>query len=149
MEPNRETPRLCSLSDWSFRHIRNIFEAQSDEQALREIAATFSDAVDASLNGTPLTREGINRLVLTMRQASPRGLRVHWQQAVEVPQDSSTNRVSHTQSSQLATTYLPGARLLSQDGSFGGVYIIRGIHKLLPGTTKPVEFERHKTVTVK
>ena len=36
-----------------------------------------------------------------------------------------------------------------QDGAFDGVYIIRGIQKILPGSSRPVAFERQKTVTVK
>ncbi|KAG6865797.1 hypothetical protein C0991_011789, partial [Blastosporella zonata] len=117
---------LVSLTEWSMRHIRDIFEAPTDEQSLRAISATFADNVDGSVNGMSLNREGINQLVLAMRRSSPAGLMVHWQQAVEASSDPATNR----------------------GGSFGGVYIIRGIHKILPGSQNPVEFERHKTVTV-
>ncbi|KAG6821312.1 hypothetical protein H0H93_000173 [Arthromyces matolae] len=116
---------LCSLSDWSKRHIRDVFEAPTDEQSLRAISETFSEDVDATVNGAPLTREGIQEVVLAMRRSSPRGLKVEWLQAVEASLD--TNR----------------------GGSFGGVYVIRGIQKTLPGSSRPVEFERHKTVTVK
>lgn len=88
------TNQLCSLSEWSVRHIRDVFEARSDEQSLRAISTTFSDNVNASVNGAPLSREGINQLVLAMRRSSPGGLKVHWQQAVEAPLDPATNRVS-------------------------------------------------------
>ncbi|KAF8071815.1 hypothetical protein FPV67DRAFT_1447297 [Lyophyllum atratum] len=127
MEAQTHTASLCSLSDWSVRHIRDVFEAPTDEQSLRAISATFADNINASVNGAPLSREGINQLVLAMRRSSAHGLTVHWEQAVEAPSDPATNR----------------------GGSFGGVYIIRGIQKTLPGSQKPVEFERHKTVTVK
>ncbi|KAG6857378.1 hypothetical protein H0H87_004740 [Tephrocybe sp. NHM501043] len=118
---------LPSLTEWSVRHIRDIFEASTDEQSLRAISTTFAEDVDGSVNGAPLSREGIKQLVLAMRKSSPKGLKVHWQQAVEASSDPVTNR----------------------GGSFGGVYIIRGIQKTLPGSQRPVEFERHKTVTVK
>jgi hypothetical protein len=126
------------------RHIRDIFEAHSEEKCLRAISSTFSDGVNASINGMPLSREGINQLVLAMRRSSAGGLKVHWQQVMEVPRDGVTNRVSLVpRCDALAIAYSP------QDGSFGGVYVIRGIQKSLPGTQKPVAFERHKTVTVK
>jgi hypothetical protein len=94
MEAHREATKLCSLSDWSVRHIRDVFEAHSEEKCLRAIASTFSDGVNASINGKPLSREGINQLVLAMRRSSAGGLKVHWQQAMEVPRDAATNRVS-------------------------------------------------------
>lgn len=99
---------LCSLTEWSIQHIRDIFEAPSDEDALRSIASTFSDAVVATLNGAPLSRDGITQLVITMRAGSASGLRVHWKQAVEVPRDPSTNRVSsvpRTHSPQTLTLF--------------------------------------------
>ncbi|KAF8643243.1 hypothetical protein AX16_009132 [Volvariella volvacea WC 439] len=126
IESYAPSTNLCSLSEWSIQHIRDIFEAPSDESALRAISSTFSEDLHASVNGSSLSRDGINQLVLAMRKGSS-GLKVHWQQAVEVPQDPSTNR----------------------DGSFGGVYTIRGIQKILPGSIKPIEYERIKTVTVK
>lgn len=94
METISHTSNLCSLSEWSIQHIRDVFEARSDEQSLRAITATFSDNVSATVNGAPLSREGINQLVLAMRRGSAGGLRVQWQQAVEVPRNPATNRVS-------------------------------------------------------
>ncbi|KAF9456750.1 hypothetical protein BDZ94DRAFT_1274861 [Collybia nuda] len=126
METIGHTSNLCSLSEWSIQHIRNVFEARSDEQSLRAIAATFSEDVSATVNGVPLSREGIDQLVLAMRRGSSGGLRVQWQQAIGAPWDPATNR----------------------GGAFTGAYIIRGIQKLSPGAQKPVEFERHKTVNV-
>ncbi|KAG5635438.1 hypothetical protein H0H81_011258 [Sphagnurus paluster] len=127
MEARTDSARLCSLVEWSVRHIRDVFEAPTDEQSLRAISATFADDVNASVNGAPLSREGISQMVLAMRRSSPDGLKVKWMQAVEAPVDPATNR----------------------GGSFGGMYIIRGIRKNLPGSQRPVDFERHKTVTVK
>ncbi|KAH0585308.1 hypothetical protein H2248_008549 [Termitomyces sp. 'cryptogamus'] len=127
METSTYDIHLCSLTEWSVRHIRDIFEASTDEQSLRAISTTFAENLDASVNGAPLTREGIKQLVLAMRRSSPRGLNVEWLQAVEASSDPTTNR----------------------GGSFGGVYVIRGIQKTVPGSSRPVDFERHKTVTVK
>ncbi|KAF8632389.1 hypothetical protein AX15_001898 [Amanita polypyramis BW_CC] len=129
--------RLCSLSEWSQQRIRSIFEAEADEDALRAIRNTFADKVSASVNGATLSREGIDALVLAMRngcgelvnqdESKRSRLQVQWKYCVDVPCDSVTNR----------------------DGSFGGVYVIKGIKRMIPGSQHPVEFERHKTVTVK
>ncbi|GLB40297.1 hypothetical protein LshimejAT787_0801680 [Lyophyllum shimeji] len=127
MEIQSHAAPLCSLTEWSVQHIREIFEAPTDEETLHAISRTFAENVNASVNGAPLSQEGIRQLVLAMRRNSSRGLTVHWKQAVEAPSDPATNR----------------------EGSFGGVYIIRGMEKTLPGSQKPVDFERHKTVTVK
>ncbi|KAK7032284.1 hypothetical protein VNI00_013243 [Paramarasmius palmivorus] len=124
-------PMLCSLTEWSINHIRDVFEAPSDEEALRAIEQTFSLSVTATLNGSPLPREGIIKLVLSMRQGGRMGggsgLRVNWKHTVEVPADPVTNR----------------------DGSFGGVYVITGLRKILPDFNRPVTFSRHKSVNVK
>ncbi|KAF8343549.1 hypothetical protein F5887DRAFT_289906 [Amanita rubescens] len=130
-------PTLClnSLTEWSQQHIRAIFEAETNEDAVRAIGSTFSDKVSASVNGTPLPREGIDALVLSMRKGlnssgtdgTSTSLQVQWKYGVDVPRDPLTNR----------------------DGSFGGVYVIKGIKRMIPGLPDPVEFERHKTVTVK
>ncbi|KAF8896448.1 hypothetical protein BD779DRAFT_1433847 [Infundibulicybe gibba] len=125
METQYEFTQLSSLSDWSVHHIRDIFEAGSDQQSLWAVASTFSEGVNATINGKPIRRDDISQLVLSMRQGSP-GLKVQWQQAAEAPRDPSTNR----------------------DGHFDGVYVIRGIRKVLPGANAPVEYERHKSVTV-
>ncbi|TFK60983.1 hypothetical protein BDN72DRAFT_850056 [Pluteus cervinus] len=121
-----QTVSLCSLSDWSIQHIQDVFEARTDEQALRAIAATFSEKIHITMNGARIPREGLIHSVLSLRKGSS-GLRVHWRHAVDAPSDPSTNR----------------------DGTFGGVYAIRGIQRVLPGSSKPIEFERIKAVTVK
>lgn len=123
----RRSISLCTLTEWSTQHIRDIFEARNDDQALRAIASTFSDNVQVIVNGNPLSRECLIQSVLAMRRSSANGLRVHWQQVVDAPLDPASNR----------------------DGSFGGVYTIRGIQKVLPGSDKPIEFERIKSVTTK
>lgn len=94
MQTTNHASNLCSLSDWSIHHIRDVFEARTDEQSLRAISTTFSDDVDATVNGAPLSREGINQMVLAMRRGSTGGLRVQWQQATDIPRDPATNRVS-------------------------------------------------------
>jgi hypothetical protein len=93
MEAQSEIKPLSSLSEWSIRHIRDVFEARSEKKCLRAISSTFADSVDASINGMPLSREGIDQLVLGMRRSSADGLKVHWQQAMEVPRNPATNRV--------------------------------------------------------
>ncbi|KAJ8464063.1 hypothetical protein ONZ45_g17372 [Pleurotus djamor] len=127
MQSQYTPTRLSTLSEWSAEHIRDVFEAPSDAMSLQAIENTFAHDLFATINGAPINRDGIKQLVLAMRQGSPHGLKVRWQQAVEVAADASSNR----------------------DGSFGGVYIISGIQKQLPGMNKPAEFERHKTVTVR
>ncbi|KAF4571574.1 hypothetical protein EYR36_008914 [Pleurotus pulmonarius] len=117
---------LSNLYDWSREHIHDVFEAPNDDMCLRAIESTFAKNLQATINGAPLDREGIKQLVLAMRRGSSTGLKVRWHQAVPVPRDP-TNR----------------------NGSFGGVYVISGIQKQLPGMSKPAEFERHKTVTVR
>ncbi|KAM6490638.1 hypothetical protein JOM56_013981 [Amanita muscaria] len=135
---NSAPTHLCSLTAWSQQHIRAIFEADTDDDALLAIKDTFAAKVTASVNGVPLPREGIDALVLSMRSVvvgpsntskseEKSRLQVTWKYCVDVPRDPSTNR----------------------EGSFGGVYVVKGIKRAVPGSQKPVEFERHKTVTVK
>ncbi|KAF8343556.1 hypothetical protein F5887DRAFT_886563, partial [Amanita rubescens] len=124
-----------SLTEWSQQHIRAIFEAETNEDAVRAIGSTFSDKVSASVNGAQLPREGIDALVLSMRKGlnasgtdgTSASLQVQWKYGVDVPRDPLTNR----------------------DGSFSGVYVIKGIKRMIPGLPDPVEFERHKIVRVK
>lgn len=84
---------LSSLTEWSVEHIRDVFEALTDEESLDAIANTFSENITATLNGKPLPRQGIDTLVLSMRKQSCGRLKVDWKQSVEVPLDES-NRVS-------------------------------------------------------
>ncbi|KAJ7593372.1 hypothetical protein C8J56DRAFT_886333 [Mycena floridula] len=116
---------LSTLTEWSRQHICDIFEAPSDNDALLAIASTFSATVEGSINGQSLNRAGIEQLVLAMRKnSSPGGLRVHWQETVDVPKDSVTNR----------------------NGSFGGIYYISGLQQEVEGNL--ASFERRKVVSV-
>ncbi|TRM64314.1 hypothetical protein BD626DRAFT_568082 [Schizophyllum amplum] len=118
--------RLKTLTDWSTAHIRAVFEAASDAAALRAIEDTFAERLEGSVNGAPLSRPHLAQMVLAMRQsAGPRGLRVEWVQAQEVPGDATL-----------------------RDGSLGGMYVIRGIQRATP-SGHPALFERHKTVAVR
>ncbi|KAJ7285173.1 hypothetical protein C8J57DRAFT_1290623 [Mycena rebaudengoi] len=117
---------LSSLAEWSERNIRDVFQAPSDDLSRTAIAATFSDKLVGSLNGAPLNFEGISQLVMTMRHNAPGGLQVEWKQASDMPDDS-----------------------LNRDGSLLGAYVIRGIHKLIPGSNRLAEFERRKRVSVR
>ena len=92
MAPNGMT-KLSTLAEWSILHIKDIFEG-TDEVSRRSITATFTDDVSANVNGSPLSREGIDKMVLTMRKDSLTGLKVQWKNYLEVPREPSTNRVS-------------------------------------------------------
>ncbi|KIY43930.1 hypothetical protein FISHEDRAFT_52740 [Fistulina hepatica ATCC 64428] len=119
--------RLCTLAEWSIQHIRDIFEAKDDAHAMGSIEATFAPHMSGSINGTPLTRPLLTKLVLALRQSSPHGLKVQWTEAVGISEDPSTNR----------------------NGLLGGSYVIRGIQKTPPGSARPAAYERHKSVQVR
>ncbi|KAK0193965.1 hypothetical protein F5146DRAFT_412323 [Armillaria mellea] len=127
MEPQTfvQPSTMSSLTEWSYRHIRDVFEAPTLEESLCAISNTFAPNVEAFLNGSRLGYEGIIQLVTAMRGGSRKGLQVHWKQAMDVPREP-TNR----------------------NGCFGGAYVISGIQKPQPGTSRLSDFERHKTVTV-
>ncbi|KAL1674187.1 hypothetical protein EV122DRAFT_221149 [Schizophyllum commune] len=118
-------PRLGSLTEWSISHIREVFEARSDDDALRAIESTFADHLEGTVNGAPLSRPQVAQMVLAMRRTAPAGLRVEWMQAQEAPRDMSC-----------------------RDGSLDGMYVIRGIQRPTPSGS-PASFERHKTVEVR
>ncbi|KAF8972149.1 hypothetical protein BDZ97DRAFT_1650197 [Flammula alnicola] len=125
MSAQKNTLQLSSLVQWSQDHIRDVFESSTDEGSMRAVEETFAKNLNATVNGRPLGYAEIKQMVLMMRKQSACGLKVQWLQTVQVPHDSS-----------------------NRDGSFGGMYIIHGIQKILPGRDKPTEFSRHKTVTV-
>lgn len=85
---------LTSLTSWSMQHIHDIFEAPSDDDALRALDATFARNVEASVNGKPIHYNDIQGMVMMLRKGSK--LRVSWQQAREIPHDATTNRVSES-----------------------------------------------------
>ncbi|KAJ3873861.1 hypothetical protein F5051DRAFT_110576 [Lentinula edodes] len=121
-----EAIKLSTLAQWSEEHMAAIFEAVTEEDALKAITDTFPDDVRATLNGSPLPRPMIDKLVLVMRPGPQGGLKVHWREQAEVPKDPS-----------------------HRNGAFGGFYYITGIRKPHPDTGEIVPFIRYKTVTVK
>ena len=84
--------QLTSLTQWSQEHIRDVFESSSDENSAKAVEQTFSKSINATINGRQLGYAAIKHLVLSMRKEAPNGLKVQWQQTVDVPCDS-TNRV--------------------------------------------------------
>ncbi|KAJ7126803.1 hypothetical protein C8R44DRAFT_701604 [Mycena epipterygia] len=126
MHQTRADTPLSSLAEWSARHIRDVFEAPSDELSHRAIRSTFSGRLAGRLNGKALDFDGLCMLVNSMRASAPGGLKVEWKHAEEKTDD-------------------PGHR----DGSLVGEYTIRGIWKSIPGSEYLCEFERHKKVDVR
>ncbi|KAF7336784.1 hypothetical protein MVEN_02113800 [Mycena venus] len=126
MALNPKTSQLSSLAEWSMQHIRDVFEASSDELSLRAIGGTFSRTIKATLNGTPLDFDGLCGLVSAMRRSATSGLDVEWSRADDAPDD-------------------PGNR----NGLLVGEYRIRGIWKSNPGSGQLSEYERHKKVVVR
>ncbi|KAJ6532009.1 hypothetical protein B0H19DRAFT_464621 [Mycena capillaripes] len=120
------TTPLSSLTEWSVQHIRDVFEASSDELCQQAINNTFVPTVTATLNGTALDFEGICRLVTAMRRTAPAGLKVDWSRADDTPDDPE-----------------------NRNGSLVGEYCIRGIWRSSPGSEELREFERHKKVAVR
>ena len=84
---------LPTFYAWSTEHIRRVFEAKSENDCLKALDDTFSQRLEFTFNGSPLPREGLQKIVLAMLQASGFCLNVDWLNAVEVPRDGS-NRVS-------------------------------------------------------
>ena len=84
--------QLTSLTQWSQEHIRDVFESISDEDSAKAVEHTFSKSINATVNDKQLGYADIKHLVPSMRKEAPNGLKVQWQQTVDVPCDS-TNRV--------------------------------------------------------
>jgi len=84
--------QLTSLTQWSQEHIRDVFVSVSDEDSEKAVEQTFSKSINATVNGRQLGYAAIKSLVSSMRKEAPNGLKVQWQQTVDVPCDS-TNRV--------------------------------------------------------
>ncbi|KAL4244071.1 hypothetical protein ABKN59_010964 [Abortiporus biennis] len=114
---------FSTIYDWSIEHIRDVFEAKSEDECLFAIDHTFSQSIEVIVNGNPLTRLELERFVLSMLKNSNFRLNVQWQHALEVPQDS-TNR----------------------NGVLGGYYIIRNVRKQAQGVSPNARFTRHKYV---
>lgn len=83
---------VSSIYEWSINHIKTVFEAKTEESCVLAIDETFSHGIEATVNGKPLSRMELQRFVLSMVKLSGFRLNVQWQNAVEVPRDSS-NRV--------------------------------------------------------
>lgn len=86
-QPTEPTPPnlLTSLAKWSVTHTRSIFEAASHREAMQAVDDTFSNDVEAYMNGVRIDVEAIKAQVMALRQSSKRGLRVRWNNIVEVP----------------------------------------------------------------
>ncbi|PFH48354.1 hypothetical protein AMATHDRAFT_65594 [Amanita thiersii Skay4041] len=123
----KSSPHLSTLGEWAEKHITSIFEADTDEEALRAIEETFSRNVTGSLNGVPINnRKEVEMLVLTLRGGKG-SLKVSWKYGLSAPADPATNR----------------------DGAFGDVYVIHNVKRALPGSQTLAMFDRHKVGTVK
>lgn len=91
--------KLTSLYEWSVDRMAAIFEAHTEEDAIQAIQDTFPDNVKATLNGSPLPRDLIDKFVLVMRPMKVQwrdgneGLKVNWKEYAQVPKDD-THRVS-------------------------------------------------------
>jgi hypothetical protein len=90
--PQAKSKQLSSLTEWSMQHIRDVFEAPSDELSLRAIDSTFSRNLKADLNGAALDFDGLCGLVSAMRKSARNGLDVQWAHADDAPDDLG-NRV--------------------------------------------------------
>ncbi|KAH9950009.1 hypothetical protein B0H21DRAFT_777039 [Amylocystis lapponica] len=106
-------------------HIKRVFEAKTESECRRALDDTFSQRMEFTMNGTSLPRAGLLRTVLSMVENSGFRLTVEWQNAVEVPLDSS-----------------------NRNGILGGYYIVRNVAKQMPGYSAPLLCERHKSVNV-
>ncbi|KAI0925561.1 hypothetical protein AcW1_007976 [Taiwanofungus camphoratus] len=116
---------LSTFYAWSVEHIQRVFEAKTSAECLRAVDDTFSQKIELTLNGNSLPRIHLQRAILAMVESSGFQLTVHWQNAVEVPQDE-----------------------LNRNGMLGGYYIIRNLRKEVPGTSEFARFERHKSINV-
>ena len=83
---------LPTIYEWSVEHIKNVFEAKSEDECIKALDDTFSQRLEFTFNGAPLPRVGLQKIVLGMLAQSGFGLDVGWRNAVEVPRDSA-NRV--------------------------------------------------------
>ncbi|KAI0685959.1 hypothetical protein BC835DRAFT_1288927 [Cytidiella melzeri] len=117
---------LPTLYQWSIEHIKNVFEAKSEDECQVAIDETFSQGIEFMSNGKQLCRADLQKFVLSMVMASGFRLKVQWQNALEVPRDSS-----------------------NRDGVVGGYYIISNVRKTSSsGVPVAGRFARHKFVNV-
>ncbi|KAH9481220.1 hypothetical protein JR316_0005741 [Psilocybe cubensis] len=116
---------LVSLTEWSHSHIRDVFESTSEKECIQAIQGTFASDITASINGKQANFDEIVESVLRIRGGSEHGLKVEWRESVEAPRDGS-NRA----------------------GTFGGSYVIHGIHKTSTKDGKTLDFQRQKIIVV-
>jgi hypothetical protein len=83
---------LPTLYQWSIEHIQKVFEAKDEDECRRAIDTTFSHHIEFMSNGKQLGRTDLQKFILSMVMASGFRLKVQWQNALEVPRDTS-NRV--------------------------------------------------------
>ncbi len=81
------TMTLPTLEQWTHKRVVNIFEAPNKAETLKEIEMTFSPAVNASLNGIPITREYIDTLITNMRPSPEAQLKLSWRELLGSPSD--------------------------------------------------------------
>ncbi|KAJ7784933.1 hypothetical protein DFH07DRAFT_872876 [Mycena maculata] len=122
--PSTQTS-LSSLADWSKQHIRDVFEAPSNELTLRALDSAFSRSLEATVNGAPVDFDGFAKMIAAMSEhpTSPDGPKVDWIFADETPDDAG-----------------------HRNGVVKGEYFIRGIFGIIPGSDAPVEIEARKEV---
>ena len=88
-----KTQTLASLSQWSIQRIGSIFEAPSDDDALKAIEAAFAPEVKGTMDGVDIKLEDIKDQTLSLRRSSKKGLTVKWKSLVEAPSDPSNREV--------------------------------------------------------
>ncbi|KAJ2917343.1 hypothetical protein MD484_g3087, partial [Candolleomyces efflorescens] len=121
-----KTQTLTSLGQWSIQRIGSIFQAASDDEALKAVEAAFAPEVTATMNGIDIKLEDIKDQALNLRRSSKKGLTVTWKSLVEAPSDP-----------------------FNREGWVGGSYVIEGVTKCTPEQPHGVEFVRRKIVTAK
>lgn len=93
-------PFSLSLTEWSRAHIRRVFEAPTDGEAIKAFDQTFSRGVKAMINGNIAGFAQIKAQVLDMRQSSRHSqkgkLDVRWKEIIEGENNGSGRRVSHS-----------------------------------------------------
>ncbi|KAJ6498270.1 hypothetical protein DFH09DRAFT_1204297 [Mycena vulgaris] len=123
--PSTQTS-LSSLADWSMQHIRDVFEAPSNDLTLRALDSAFSRSLKATVNGAPVDFDGFSDLVAAAQHTSPNGPKVDWIFADETPDDAGY-----------------------RNGVVKGEYYIRGIFGKIPGSEAVVEIETRKQVVAR
>ena len=61
---------LSTIYEWSVQHIKNVFEAKSEDECLRAMNETFAQDIDFTSNGKQLGHSELKRFVLGMVSSS-------------------------------------------------------------------------------